>query len=100
RIANSLKTASTLRSLPPCGKTGVAPLPQPPQERRDRGRKSGGREQAGEQAPAVEPAMGCLDQVFGVRHQAEHILFRVENARDVVERAIGIGALRVAEGDL
>ena len=64
------------------------------------GNPSGDLQQPGEQGPPVDAAMGGLDQVLGMRHQAEHVLVAVEDAGDVVERAVGIGALGVAERDL
>src|SRR5664279_3037268 len=49
---------------------------------------SGDVQQAGEEAPPVEPAMGEFDQIFGVRHHAEDILLGVEDAGNVVKRTI------------
>ncbi len=41
--------------------------------------------------------MGGLDQVFGVWHEAEHVLLRVQNAGNVVDRPVGVGAVGIAE---
>src|SRR5690554_4161901 len=40
---------------------------------------------------AVRAAMGGFDQVFRVRHEAEHIARFVHDTGDVVNRAVGVG---------
>src|SRR5688500_11370354 len=52
------------------------------------------------QRPAVAAAMRGLDQIFRMRHETEHIAAIIDDAGNVVERAVGIGALGVAEHDL
>jgi hypothetical protein len=44
--------------------------------------------------------MRRLDQVFRMRHHAEHVARRVHDAGDVVDRAVRVGAFGVAEHDL
>ena len=57
-------------------------------------------QQAGKQGATIGAAMGGLDEIFRVRHQAKHVLACIEDAGNVAQRAIGIGALGIAEGDL
>jgi len=54
----------------------------------------------GEDAAPVIAAMGRFDQVFRMGHHAEHISLLVDHAGDVVDRAVRIGSLGVAEDDL
>src|SRR3546814_6489029 len=50
-----------------------------------------------EQAAAVGAAVGGLDPAFGMRHHAEDIAGRIEDAGDVARRAVDVGG--IAEGD-
>ena len=54
-------------------------------------RRRQGAEDALEQSAAVGAALQRLDQVFRVGHHAEDVAPLVEDAGDVVERAVGIG---------
>ena len=48
------------------------------------------------QSAPVAAAMRILDQVFGMRHDAEHIATIVDDAGDVVDRAVRVGGLRIS----
>src|SRR3546814_5317233 len=50
-----------------------------------------------EQAAAVGAAVGGLDPAFGMRHHAEDIAGRIEDAGDVARRAVDVGG--IADGD-
>lgn len=54
----------------------------------------------GEEATAVIAAMGSFDQVFRVRHHAENVALGVDDASNVVQRAVRIGAICITENDL
>lgn len=41
-----------------------------------------------------------LDKVFRMGHQAQNIATVVDDARDVVDRPVGVGAFGIAEDDL
>src|SRR5690606_34967654 len=50
---------------------------------------------AREERPTVIAAMGCFDQVFRMRHHAEHIAACIDDTGNVVDRSVGIGAISV-----
>src|SRR3954454_13490845 len=61
---------------------------------------SGNSQRAFEQGAAVGPAVGGLDQVLGMRHQPKHIPSLVDDAGDVVDRPVRVGAFGIPEHDL
>ncbi len=50
--------------------------------------------------PAVIAAMGGFDQVFRMRHHAQHIAARIDDTGNVVDRSVRVGAFGIAEHDL
>ncbi len=44
--------------------------------------------------------MGGFDQVFRMRHHAEHVALFVHDRGDIVERAVGVGAFGITEDNL
>ena len=56
--------------------------------------------QPGKQTAPVGATHDAFDMIFRMRHHAEHIALRIDNAGDVIDRAIWIGACGIPEHDL